>query len=167
MFYKPIFKTWSMEMGVGKNLNCRHPAARVIAVIKACVTKGRTTCLFGYRVPHHISSAFRCFCTEHCNDRTFQRAKRKEAAPSLVISAPAVCSLGSHWAALLCCFHCCSRCLMFAKQLCPFGHRSLCGVLCFFFFWLGQLLAAIHLSQHCIYVCALYGHSPVKAVWLS
>lgn len=40
MFYKPNFKTRSMEMGAGKNLNDRHPAARVIAVIKACVTKG-------------------------------------------------------------------------------------------------------------------------------
>lgn len=87
--------------------------------------------------------------------RTFQRAKRKEAAPSLVISAPAVCSLGSHWAALLCCFHCCSRCLMFAKQLCPFGHRSLCGVLCFFFCFFFSLTGPTFSS-----------HSPVTALYL-
>lgn len=105
MFYKSIFKTRSLEMGVGKNLNYRHPAARVIAVTKACVTKGRTTCLFGCGVSHLFS--IQVFLYRMLQQ---QRAKRKEAAPNLGILAPAVCSLSSHELPCSVDF----RCLMFA-----------------------------------------------------
>lgn len=41
IFYESSFKTWSMEMGVGKNLNCRHPATKIMAEREASLTKGR------------------------------------------------------------------------------------------------------------------------------
>ena len=33
-----------MERGVGNNLNCRHPATKVMAEREASLTKGRITC---------------------------------------------------------------------------------------------------------------------------
>lgn len=59
-----------MEMGVGKNPNCRHPATKIMAEREPSLTKGRATCLFGCRVPDHISAPFgRCFATEYCSSR--------------------------------------------------------------------------------------------------
>lgn len=55
---------------MGKNLNCRHPATKIMAEREASLTKGRATCLFGCRVPDPISAAFRrCFATEYCSSR--------------------------------------------------------------------------------------------------
>lgn len=59
-----------MEMGVGKNLHCRHPATKVMAEREATLTKGGTTCLSGCRVPDITSAAFeRCFDRDYCSSR--------------------------------------------------------------------------------------------------
>ena len=58
------------EMGVGKNLSCRHAATRAMAERETSSTNGRATGPFGCRVPDDISAAFRrCFATECCSSR--------------------------------------------------------------------------------------------------
>lgn len=62
-----------------------------------------------------LCAAFRCFCTEHCSREHFLGQRDRKLLP--VCEHFRYCLLSRPSVSLLSCFHCCCRCLTFARVL--------------------------------------------------